>query len=237
MIVVVALVCCGFARADVRETRHNLIRSKDKTVDDKDVCVFCHTPVIDVANLPKGQAPSKAPAWQKSLDAGFSFVIYDDIGRLGLGKSSVGSQSIACLSCHDANQAFSVGKTTFDHPFGVPYRGSFNSSFNNSMTIRAHSKDESAPSRAAEHLKGLDDFREVSRSTVENRTVWWVAKSGVTARRTRSDLPLYSRVDAESGNTLPFIECSSCHDPHSSNELFLRVPNEESRLCLTCHTK
>jgi predicted CXXCH cytochrome family protein len=39
------------------------------------------------------------------------------------------------------------------------------------------------------------------------------------------------------GSEVPFIECSSCHDPHTTNPLFLRVSNEGSRLCLTCHDK
>lgn len=32
------------------------------------------------------------------------------------------------------------------------------------------------------------------------------------------------------------VECASCHDPHScENPLFLRIKNDRSVLCLTCH--
>jgi predicted CXXCH cytochrome family protein len=61
--------------------------------------------------------------------------------------------------------------------------------------------------------------------------------SGNTARRTRSDLPLYRRTDDVSGQEVAYIECSTCHDPHSNNSKFLRLSNEGSRLCLTCHIK
>jgi predicted CXXCH cytochrome family protein len=162
--------------------------------------------------------------------------MYDDIGRLNYGdKPAVGSQSIACLSCHDANQAFSVTKLSLDHPFGVPYRG-----FLKGQGVRGQpgmrEEDNNEGSKSAKQLVSLDDFREPSQGVVDNRTVWWVSSTGHSALRTRGDLPLYLRRDTNNQD-VPFIECSSCHDPHSSNPLFLRVTNEGSRLCLTCHDK
>lgn len=233
--------------ADVRETPHNLIKSRDKSVSDKQVCVFCHTPLNepDPAGKGSGAAVASMPRWQKSLTDGFVYTIYDDIGRLGLGKPSVGSQSIACLSCHDSNQAFTVGKTSADHPFGVPYRGALKH-LGPAGAIITPAKDESTPFRAAQHLLALDDFREVSEGTVEDRRVFWVSRAGVTARRTRNDLPLYGRADTSNSQVIdvlapvllvPHIECSSCHDPHTETQTFLRVPPENSMLCLTCHDK
>jgi hypothetical protein len=59
--------------------------------------------------------------------------------------------------------------------------------------------------------------------------------------RNKTDLMLYTR------NNEPFVECATCHDPHSSNVTFLRVPNNAadpsanivtgSALCLSCHEK
>lgn len=227
--------------ADIRSTKHNLTGEKDITkLDERQVCSFCHTPVIAVGEsvaLPQ----EKMPHWQRSISPGHSFTIYDDIGRLGLGKPSVGSQSIACLSCHDAMQAFGIGKISENHPFGVPYRGSqlgkSGSTFNVQPLLKGELDDEQKYTRAAEHLKSLEDFHPVSQGRIENRTIWWVSSSGVSSRRTRSDLPLYSRSSEALGSEVPHIECSSCHDPHSSNQLFLRVSNEGSKLCLTCHDK
>lgn len=242
------LAACAAVFADVRETPHNLIKSRDKSVNEKEVCVFCHTPLneIDAATKLSGAAGgASTPRWQKSLMDGFVFTIYDDIGRLGLGKPSVGSQSMACLSCHDSNQAFTVGKTSEDHPFGVPYRGAIKS-LGVTGSIITPKEDESTPFRAARHLQALDDFRDVSKGTVEDRTVYWVSRTGVTARRTRNDLPLYARTGSsddplldvlEPGLSVPHIECSSCHDPHTKTQTFLRVPPGNSMLCLTCHDK
>lgn len=215
--------------ADIRSTPHNLAR-QGKSVDADEVCVFCHTPQLP-ANL--GSGTGVQPAWQQALSNEYSFVLYDDIGRLQFGeKLAVGSQSIACLSCHDANQAFSVQSSASDHPFGVPYRGY---SRGRDLTPAERKKADEAPSREGKAVKALDEFRLPSKGVVDNRAVWWVSASGVSALRTRADLPLYART-VEAGE-IPYIECSSCHDPHSSNKLFLRVSNEGSRLCLTCHDK
>lgn len=242
--------CCISALADIRETPHNLIKSRDKSVSEKQVCVFCHTPLNDPienplmtgASIPGTAGPVTAPRWQRALTDGFVYTIYDDIGRLGLGKPSVGSASIACLSCHDSNQAFTVGKTSADHPFGVPYRGATKSIAAGGQIITPN-RDASTPFRGAQHLQSLDDFHDVSQGTVENRTVFWVSGTGVTARRTRNDLPLYGRTSTtgdpimDAGMLVPHIECASCHDPHATSQTFLRVPPAGSMLCLTCHDK
>lgn len=217
--------------ADIRTTPHNLSR-QGALVEPEEVCVFCHTPQLTPGELTRSSI-SMQPAWQPSLSNEHSFVMFDDIGRLQFGdKPAVGSQSIACLSCHDANQAFSVQSAETDHPFGIPYRGF---SRGRERTPAELAAAEGMPSRAAKELKALDDFRLPSRGVVDNRTVWWVSASGVTPFRTRADLPLYAR-PAASGE-VPFVECSSCHDPHISSRLFLRVDNAGSRLCLTCHDK
>jgi predicted CXXCH cytochrome family protein len=222
--------------ADIRMTPHSLVRNDPAGIrgEDREVCVFCHTPAVSA-----GTPPARAPQWQAAVGRDYTYTIYDDIGRLGLDRQSVGSQSIACLSCHDANQALSAGRTSNDHPFGVPYRGAIKDRARRPGLpgpLAAPTADV-PPHIHAKRLVALEDFRDASQGIVEDRTVWWVSSSGMTARRSRSDLPLYARLDDESGEVLPHIECSSCHDPHSPNQLFLRTSNDGSALCLTCHIK
>jgi len=217
--------------ADIRLTPHNLTK-KGALVEADEVCVFCHTPQVGAGTAPRSGGVMQ-PAWQLALPEAHSFVIYDDIGRLQFGdRPAIGSQSIACLSCHDANQAFSVQSAESDHPFGIPYRGY---SRGRERALAESRQNDRAPAREAKELKALDEFRLPSKGMVDNRQVWWVSAGGVSAFRSRSDLPLYARA-FESGE-IPYVECSSCHDPHISNKLFLRVNNEGSRLCLTCHDK
>lgn len=230
LLVIFCMTCSVDAVGDITTTPHRLVRP-GALKDASEICVFCHTPFIA-----EGSSVSATPLWQRSLGNAHTFTMYDDIGRLGSGgKPTVGSQSIACLSCHDANQAFSVTKASLDHPFGVPYRG-----FLKGQGVRGQpgtgTREKNEDSKSAKQLVSLNDFREPTKGVVDSRTVWWVSSSGSSALRTRGDLPLYLRRD-ELDQEVPFIECSSCHDPHSSNRLFLRTSNEGGRLCLTCHDK
>ena len=88
-------------------------------------------------------------------------------------------------------------------------------------------------------------FRSASSQLLNGVGVWWVDPiTGGTTARERSDVQLYTRtaaVQLGTGTVLtgaqPFVECGSCHDPHSSTALFVRVANTGSALCLTCHIK
>ncbi len=68
--------------------------------------------------------------------------------------------------------------------------------------------------------------------------VWYVDTNG-TVGQTKEDMPLYTRDIGGGGGNEPFVECATCHDPHSNNQVFLRSPtgNAGSAVCLACHKK
>jgi predicted CXXCH cytochrome family protein len=74
---------------------------------------------------------------------------------------------------------------------------------------------------------------------------WWVDANGISGFQNAGDMPLYTRNEnvASAGGTFggitqPAVECGTCHDPHSGNTTFLRIPgNNDSQVCLTCHAK
>jgi predicted CXXCH cytochrome family protein len=76
---------------------------------------------------------------------------------------------------------------------------------------------------------------------------WWIDANGLTGFQNAGDMPLYARavVFSKDGTTIgtssviqPTVECGTCHDPHSGNTTFLRIPgNNNSQVCLTCHAK
>ena len=75
---------------------------------------------------------------------------------------------------------------------------------------------------------------------------WFVDTSGSAAAYSSTDFPLYTRASTDadggvvgSGAAQPTVECGTCHDPHSGNPTFLRLPNGNagSQVCLTCHAK
>jgi predicted CXXCH cytochrome family protein len=56
--------------------------------------------------------------------------------------------------------------------------------------------------------------------------------------RTKQDIMLFTNNAGVSGDGGPSVECASCHDPHTPNNgTFLRVSNQGSGLCLSCHVK
>ncbi|WP_286164506.1 cytochrome c3 family protein [Azoarcus sp. DN11] len=219
-------------RIDMRNTKHNLTQPSDGkgSVDPRQICVFCHTPTN--AN----PADAAQPRWQSAVPGGGIFPMFDDIGRMGNeGSEAVGSQSIACLSCHDSSQAFGITGGAYDHPFAVPYRGALTPE--QRQRIREELQRAGKLINTAKQLKFDDGFRAARRGVVDNRPVWWVSKDPDSAQRGRLDVPLFVRVDQADQMEIPFVECASCHDPHTVRPLFLRAEDNPSDLCLTCHVK
>jgi len=121
-----------------------------------------------------------------------------------------------------------------DHPVGIQYAGGgFLSSANLNVTN-------------ANAVGTPNDTDFVTPKVTGNATTaaFWVEVNG-TAGRQKTDLILYTRSDATAyngnaiaGGAQPYVECASCHDPHTSAApTFLRTSNTSSALCLACHTK
>jgi len=260
------LLTGGSAIAAVADTPHNLGQTggtgKTNTYSGTAaICVFCHTP--------HGADTSAAvPLWNKTLETnpGGAYTTYDSLGTTSLDGAiaTVGSVSIACLSCHDGTQAMDsvinapgsgltndaysagtwtinagsiVGNTGFldplnvanlsqdltdDHPIGIQYGGG-------NITL-------AAPSATT---KDEDFFAPQFDPAVNGTTVWWIDTAvGTATVREKTDIQLYTRVAAiTTGVTEPFVECASCHDPHTTNPTFLRISNNGSAVCLACHDK
>ena len=234
------------AKADITVTPHNL--SSAGVGQTSEICVFCHTPH-------GGDTNASVPLWNKTLAAPSSYTTYDSLGTSSNDGdiAPVGSVSIACLSCHDGTQAidslinepgsgfdsagfiadpgFMTGDPVLgtdlqdDHPIGVQYAGGGIS--------------EGGAVGTSQGTKVDEDFIDPVVADVNGTTIWWVnTTEGGTTGREKEDMQLYTRNDGPSGLVEPFVECASCHDPHSEvNATFLRVSNDGSAVCLSCHIK
>lgn len=121
---------------------------------------------------------------------------------------------------------------TNDHPVGIQYCGGGVSSGSASTTAASTGNCRDA------------DFIAPANGLIGGARAWWVdTTAGTTNTREKTDMILYARAptlsgDSETGKYQPFVECASCHDPHTSaNATFLRIPNTQSAVCLTCHNK
>lgn len=264
LVVAVAGVATSLpASAQIKSTKHNLGTTPGGTGVNQfsgtaEICVFCHTPH-------GADTSAVVPLWNRTLPTPASFTTYDSLGTSTLdGKvAAVGSVSIACLSCHDgvtsmsavinapgsgttgdaawvagtwsgANQtggAMAAGIITNigtdlrnDHPIGIQYGGG-------GLTT-------SAPTGTLRDT----DFKAPANASLNGTTVWWVdTEATPNGTRQKTDMALYTRAASAgyTGQTLaePFVECASCHDPHTTNTTFLRISNAGSAVCLACHVK
>jgi predicted CXXCH cytochrome family protein len=251
-VIVLSMFAWTNVAADVANTPHNLGTSAGGGPNTfsatAEICVFCHTPH-------GGDTTAAVPLWNRTLAAPASYTTYDSLGSTSMdaAEAPVGSVSIACLSCHDGTQAmdtllndpgsgavvasFTGGTWTGndrpqgianlgqdlsnDHPIGIQYGGG-------GITV-------SAPTAATNDL----DFVAPDNAVINSSTVWWVdTEATPNGTREKTDMQLYTRTEATVGNVAqPFVECASCHDPHSEVATFLRVPNTGSAVCLACHNK
>jgi predicted CXXCH cytochrome family protein len=261
VLAVMGLTAVTPAKAQIAGTKHNLgtsgVAGNNRFSATAEICVFCHTP--------HGADTSAAvPLWNRTL-VGQTYQTYDSLGTSSLdGRvAPVGSVSIACLSCHDGVQSMSAvinapgsGLTNpgwtggtwtgtnqtngvmtgvaalgtdlrNDHPIGIQYGGGGYSS----AALTGPSRDP--------------DFKSASTQLVGTTQVWWVdTEAAPNGTRQKTDLPLYTRGTGPNNvgytgqtNPEPFVECASCHDPHTANPTFLRIQNTGSAVCLACHTK
>jgi predicted CXXCH cytochrome family protein len=231
-----------------------------------EICVFCHTPhgADTNASVPlwnKKLTPGAAYLTYNSL--GTSSL---DGNVLGVGSVSLaclschdGTQALNVMINAPGSDGYTAGGAVFgtmdgtnqvgnklqsgaitnldldlknDHPVGIQYAGGPKLA----NSIGAAGTDYTAFRDA--------DFKTAKSTTANNMTVWWVDTDvGVAGTREKTDMQLYTRKGGLlSGDTTgqveqPYVECASCHDPHSDNTTFLRILNTSSAVCLACHTK
>ena len=258
------LLAGGSAIAAVANTPHNL--GSTSTAGQTNsysgtaaICVFCHTPH-------GADTSASVPLWNKTLEAApaTAYATYDSLGTTSMdgATADVGSVSIACLSCHDGTQAMDsvinapgpgLTNTAYTNGAWTPNAGSILSTGElDPLNVANLSQD-----LTDDHPIGIQygggnittalptattrdtDFTAPQNGSANGTTVWWIDTAvGTGAVREKTDIQLYTRVGAvTAGVTEPFVECASCHDPHSENTTFLRVPNDGSAVCLACHTK
>lgn len=259
----------ALAATGITATKHNLSTTAGNpgvnktTAGTTQICVFCHTP--------HGSDTSAAvPLWNKALPLANTFTLYNSVTASATSTIdgqilSVGSVSIACLSCHD-------GVSAMDNVINAPGSGGYNSS-GASMGATWTGANQTGGVLAAgiitnigkdltnDHPIGIQycggglsgsaaavsgtcadsDFKttEVKTASVNSAQIFWVETNGTTGRQ-KDDIALYTRTfTAGSG---PSVECGSCHDPHveskgTDNIMFMRVTTAGSQICLSCHVK
>lgn len=234
-----ALTCLGAWAPGVAQTidmaKHDLRAEVPRAAADREseVCVFCH------GRLAAGVAP---PSWHPTGRTE-EFRTFD---TLSAGGDMVSGEAVSlmCLSCHDGSQAPDVAILMQAAPAAETTGGAFSLSGTSARAdqLRIHSFDprlehpvgvpfggdrgaDVGPSRFASNLRTAQ---------IGGKWRWWIDTEKLSnGRRDKTDIILFTRGD-ETGAT-PYVECASCHDPHSGQPAFLRFPAELPSPCAVCH--
>lgn len=226
--------------AGIENTKHNLTSAGPGTVKTSDagveICAFCHTPH-------GSDNSAAAPLWNKALPTAGSFTTYDNTFSSTIDSTVdlAGSISLACLSCHD-------GSGAIDNMINIPGSGGYNASGASAgytgLTTMPAGVTNLGTDLTNDHPVGIkyagaggNSWAAVDDKFVADTNVkydaakgWWVETGGNTTRNS-TDLVLYTR------SSSPYVECATCHDPHSEEATFLRIANTGSAVCKACHNK
>ena len=198
------------------------------------------TPTLEADELEVGSVSLACLSCHDGVQAMDSVVNVPGSGLAGTGSNTPSPSNLSGtatpLAGHDGSGGLPVLGTdlTDDHPIGIQYAGGGCSGADTACTTLTDA-----------------DFNTPTFATINTNNIWWVDLSGATAggaavgtsgSRDKHDLALYTRDNtANSGDASePFVECGSCHDPHSASTQpvnFMRVDNTDSNLCLGCHVK
>lgn len=243
------MLFASFAHAQVTgiaATKHNLSSAGTQAIKGQyaEICVYCHTPHGGQLAI----ADDTGPLWNRNYTPGV-FQIYASFTIDAAPSNPPTSVSKACLSCHDGtlglNQLLNhpgPGSGTSPSPDVNPIGGPTGT--NNQALIGTDLRNDHPVSMLYQDAKsygigaaiGVDSHAAGFRGASTSGTRPVVVSGSIT-------LPLYGTTLANGK-----VECGSCHDPHEERSktgaanpaqsvYFLRVANDNSQLCLTCHLK
>lgn len=235
------------AQADVKGSKHDLTATTGGGVNkftatnavETEICVFCHTPH-------GADTTAAVPLWNRKMNS--TYTTYDQLKTTTLDGAvlTVGSVSLACLSCHDGVTAMSTvinapGSGNYD-PAGVAYAGTWAGAGQNAGKLIGDPANNGI-SLIGQDLKNdhpigiqyagggfystggatptstgskVDPDFVNPNSKALNGTVVWWVDTGGAGDTTRTKSDMILYTRTADSKDQPYVECASCHDPHVS---------------------
>lgn len=248
---IVLMIGLAFSAAgNIGNTKHNFssdgggfpVQPGAHAQTEDQICIFCHTP---------HRALTTGPLWNHTMSNIATYTLYTSPTLLSpapTGNKPDGD-SLLCLGCHDGDQPVGAVQSTGGTP--IPMTGT-------SLTggkITAGRTTNFGSNLSGHHPISI----EVSNCLVSNKAtecttppgpISWKLVSGISSNYLKKTSNSYM---PPSGYTCVIydhpgtgVQCSSCHDAHSPNWMFLRSgdspPNPwggrdyADALCTQCHT-
>ncbi len=224
MLVSICLMCVsgsgdlpaqGIFGNKVADTPHNLRKALNMGVADLgEICVYCHTPHNNNLQI-------DAPLWNRETPAG-PYSMYDSPSIDMIIAGSATGVSLACLSCHDNSIAL-------DQVINLP-----TSQFGQ-ITLQGGTIAGCASFCHAIHNKTTFEGTVIGTDLSNDHPIsitYDPSKDEKFNPATNGVIGILRLYGANKDQ----VECASCHNPHdNSNRPFLRMANDNSAMCLTCH--
>lgn len=190
-----------------------------------EICVVCHTPHNAYTEAEANAGPGETgPLWNRTLTAVTNYSLYTSVTRVGSDIDATGfgqptGVSKLCLSCHDGTIAIDS--------FGRAADGSVNTGGTNFMGTINPNANIGEGSGTTGNLSNDHPVAFTFPTPTDDPEIAATAGGFVAGT-----LPLF-------GATNDQMECATCHDVHATGTFgpLLRVDNNGSGLCLTCHVK
>ena len=219
------------ANAKIANTKHNLSSSGVGTIkatSETEICAFCHIPHDTRAGKPLWNRETPATDYMYKSEY-MSRTNYATPNTLGMNKDEPGIISRQCLSCHDGTIA--IGDIYMIRGSLLGDKVIDMIGLQSGDTLSLGDMGYLGTDLSIHHPVGV----EYNPNNVKFFDIG--SKSIELQQPPLRDVRLYKYFGED------YIECSSCHDPHSENRKFLRVPTKSSyaqtiqTLCTNCHDK
>lgn len=196
------------AQKGIFETGHNLLRGLPTTSAENDK-ESCVWCHIPHDSLTMDTQP---PKWSAQSGSDTSFSVYGIVDD-NSSKSSLSGPDVmvrVCLTCHDGINApnISLYSDSSLNTFNVNTASSGGGTFVHSHPVGI----EYLPTSISGVKASLKPESTVLKEWSGAKTIHDLISDGT-------------------------VKCTSCHDPHTTNDQFLRTPNKYSQLCKGCHNK
>jgi hypothetical protein len=231
------------AGGNVQNTKHNLSKTGGQNIHAvtlEEVCIFCHTP---------HRALTAGPLWNHTMSTRASYTVYASPTLLSpapAGNKPDGD-SLLCLSCHDGDQPVGAVQNVGGLPTTISMTGT-NLSAGKLVGPTGFGSNLSGHHPVSIEINSclINDKTNLGTGGCPDSNVDWkidsvanIALSGPDfLKRTANK---YTNGGCNSTNPTG-VQCSSCHDAHSSNAKFLRTgaigswsTGYTDALCSVCH--
>ena len=217
-----------------------------KSPTQTEICVFCHTP--HGSTLEDLGGGVRAPLWNRRLSTA-SYFLYDEVWsptleayRVNVKPSAPTGYSKLCLSCHD-------GTLALGNVYNAPGSGGYSATGDSAIPLTGTDAGGTMPVGSGRYT---GDTRLIGTTLSNDHPISFVfdmnlynADKEVADPSTVVD-PVTNKTLLYSGTTSTRnnIQCTSCHNPHTTYEKFLRMSRWQTggapttrQICLNCHNK